>query len=163
MRSSPASTYRLIPMTEAHGCEICTWEYPEPYSIYSWRPWEHMLAQQEEFADPDIRSAQYRAVVDDEGRLCGFAQLFPIVGVTRLGFGLRPELCGAGGGAQFVRAIVDEALRVNPDNEIDLEVLTWNERAIRAYLRAGFEITDTYERMTPTGKGEFHCMVWKGA
>jgi ribosomal-protein-alanine N-acetyltransferase len=159
MNSSPPA-YRLVPMQESHCREICSWSYPTPYDLYNWRPWELMVSSHEEFADADIREAQYRAVVDEEGALCGFAQFFPITGVTRLGLGMRPDLCGAGLGVRFVRAIAEEALRMRPGNEVDLEVLTWNIRAIRTYSKAGFEITDTYERMTPTGMGEFHCMVW---
>ncbi|UUZ91549.1 GNAT family N-acetyltransferase [Paenibacillus sp. P25] len=153
--------FRLRPLTEEDGREICTWRYPAPYDTYNWKTWDEPLANREEFADPEIREAQYRAVVDAEGALCGFAQLFPLAGTTRLGLGMRPELCGAGRGEAFVRSIAAEAKRLSPQNEIDLEVLTWNKRAIRAYERAGFRMTDTYERKTPQGTGEFHCMVWE--
>ncbi|AEI46160.1 GNAT family N-acetyltransferase [Paenibacillus mucilaginosus] len=154
--------FRLAPLTEEQARVICTWTYPPPYDIYNWKPWETLLVRGEEFADPDIRQKQYRSVLDEEGRLTGFAQLFPMAGVTRLGLGLRPDLRGSGLGTAFVRAIAEEALRQKPANEIDLEVLTWNTRAIRTYEKAGFEITDTYERMTPNGPAEFHCMVWTG-
>jgi ribosomal protein S18 acetylase RimI-like enzyme len=93
--------------------------------------------------------------------LCGYAQLFPLVGVTRLGLGLRPDLCGRGLGSAFVKLIAQEACNRQPANEIDLEVLIWNTRAIKAYERAGFHITDTYERNTPTGPDIFHCMVFR--
>ncbi|MCP3775262.1 GNAT family N-acetyltransferase [Paenibacillus sp. MZ04-78.2] len=159
MQNEPKS-FHLVPMQEDHGPDVCTWSYPTPYDLYHWNSWEQMIARGEEFADPRIRKAQYRAVLDEAGELCGFAQFFPMVGVTRLGLGLRPDLCGQGSGEAFVRAIVREAKRSAPDNEIDLEVLTWNRRAIRTYERAGFVIMDTYERPTPEGTGEFHCMVW---
>lgn len=120
-----------------------------------------MLSEQEEFADPKLREEQYRAVLDEEGVLWGFAQFFPIVGVTRLGLGMRPDFCGLGYGIDFVRAIAAEAKRKAPSNEIDLEVLTWNIRAFRVYQKAGFVHTDTYDRMTPTGKASFYCMEWK--
>lgn len=121
-----------------------------------------MLREQTEFADPHIRAEQYRAVVDASGELSGFVQFFPIVGVTRLGLGLHPDLCGKGSGigVQFVQLLTREALRHAHGQEIDLEVLVWNERAIRTYERAGFTITDTYEKQTPTGMSNFHCMVY---
>ncbi|WP_314799918.1 GNAT family N-acetyltransferase [Paenibacillus roseipurpureus] len=123
-----------------------------------------MVRDQSEFADLELRDAQYRGVIDADGTLTGFVQFFPIVGVTRLGLGLRPELCGSSGGlgSRFVQLLVAEAQRQAPHQEIDLEVLVWNERAIRAYQRAGFAITDTYEKWTPTGTAEFHCMVYTG-
>ncbi len=157
-----SKSFRLVPMREEHGRDICTWRYSPPYDLYNWDSWDQMVTLAEEFGDPKIREAQYRAVLDESGELCGFAQFFPMVGVTRLGLGLRPDLCGQGSGVSFVRAIVQEAERSVPGCEIDLEVLTWNKRAIRTYERAGFVITDTYERPTPEGSGEFHCMVWTG-
>ncbi|NRF89941.1 GNAT family N-acetyltransferase [Paenibacillus frigoriresistens] len=156
--------WRIVPLTEANGHELCTWKYSPPYDLYNWSPWETMLQEKAEFADPQIRAEQYRAVVDENGILSGFVQFFPIVGVTRLGLGLRPDLCGKGSGigTQFVQILVQEAQRRTPQQEIDLEVLVWNKRAIQTYERAGFTITDTYDKRTPTGIAAFHCMVYNG-
>ncbi|UJF33594.1 GNAT family N-acetyltransferase [Paenibacillus hexagrammi] len=152
---------KIVPFTEDHGIEVCTWIYPPPYETYNWPSWQAMLQHEFEFADPDIRRDQYAAIVDQDGKLSGFAQFFPLAGVTRLGLSLRPELCGQGHGAQFMGIIVQEAKRRAPGQEIDLEVLVSNERAIRTYERKGFVITDTYEKMTPEGWDAFHCMVYQ--
>ncbi|MNU08365.1 Acetyltransferase (GNAT) family protein [compost metagenome] len=64
-------------------------------------------------------------------------------------------------GHLFMKAIVQAALARYPEREIDLEVLTWNQRAIRVYQKCGFTITDTYERRTPTGNKPFYCMVYE--
>jgi ribosomal protein S18 acetylase RimI-like enzyme len=154
--------FTLTPMTEEHGRAICSWSYPAPFDIYNWPSWEDMVKHEKEFADPHIRQEQYCAVLDANAELCGYAQFFPIVGVTRLGLGLRPDLCGKGYGVAFVRAIVKEAYRRSPGNEIDLEVLVNNRRAIRTYEKAGFAITDSYERLTPDGMNSFYCMVFQG-
>jgi ribosomal-protein-alanine N-acetyltransferase len=161
MIGEPAPNFHIVPLTEAHCRDICTWVYPAPYDTYNWQPWEKMLSSQEEFADEELRTEQYRAVVDDDGLLWGFAQFFPIVGVTRIGLGMRPNLCGKGYGVDFVQAIAAEAKQKTPSNEIDLEVLVWNVRAYRVYQKAGFVQTDTYTRKTPTGRESFYCMVWK--
>lgn len=152
--------WSIIPLTEEHGKAICTWVYDPPYAIYNWPSWEQMANDEYEFADPHLQQNQYGAAVDEHLALSGFAQFFPIVGVTRLGLGLRPDLCSKGIGSLYVRLLVQEAKRRSPQNEIDLEVLTWNERAIKTYQYSGFGITDTYERMTPTGNALFHCMVY---
>jgi ribosomal protein S18 acetylase RimI-like enzyme len=149
-------------MQEEHGKQICGWSYPEPYSVFNWSDWDELAARSEEFGDPGIRSSQYEAVFDESGELCGFAQFFPLEGWTRLGLGLRPDLCGQGLGPSFTQAIVDRARQRTPHNGIDLEVLTSNTRAIRAYAKTGFAIRDTYVRPTPTGPDEFHCMVYEG-
>ena len=116
-----------------------------------------------EFADPKLRREQYASVIDAEGQLVGFAQFFPLIGVVRLGVGMRPDLCGQGLGICFVALIVEELLPRSPECEIDLEVLTWNDRAIKVYERASFVITDTYYRGTPDGPAQFHCMVYDPA
>lgn len=155
--------FHIVPMEEAHGADICTWRYDSPYDIYSWLPWEQMKALDVEFGNPKLREEQYLSLLDDEGALAGFAQLFPLEGVTRLGIGMRPDLCGHGYGKEFVLTIVREALRRKPNNQIDLEVLTWNKRAIRAYQKSGFVITDLYEKMTPGGVSKpYYCMVFRG-
>jgi RimJ/RimL family protein N-acetyltransferase len=153
---------KLVPMTEEHARQICRWRYEGEYAVYNAASWEEMAERGEEFADPDIRARQYFSAVDDNGELCGFAQFFPLVGVTRIGLGLRPDLCGRGLGSRFAAMIASEARRRKPGDEIDLEVFTWNRRAIRAYEKAGFVRTDTYVRPTPAGPAEFHCMVYRG-
>lgn len=157
----------LAPLTEQNGKEICTWQYEAPYDIYNWDTWEAMFEAADEFADPVIRKEQYYGVFAHSGEwassslLLGFAQLFPMSGVTRLGLGLRPDLCGQGIGAAFVKSIVKAALEKAPSNQVDLEVLIWNTRAYKAYEQAGFVYEQTYERMTSRGKVEFHVMVYK--
>ncbi|MDO7908684.1 GNAT family protein [Paenibacillus sp. JX-17] len=153
--------FYVLPMQEADAAQICTWKYDPPYNVYGWLPWEQMKALEIEFGHPELRRKQYVSVIDDMDRLCGFAQYFPMQGVTRLGLGMKPSRCGRGTGSAFVRAVAEEARRRQPQDEIDLEVLTWNIRAIRAYESAGFRITDTYERQTPEGMQPFHCMVYE--
>lgn len=152
--------YEVRTMTEKEAEIVCGWHYEAPYDVYSWMPWDEMKKLGIEFGDSELREQQY-VTVYRANILQGFAQLFPLGGTTRLGIGMRPDRCGQGNGAAFVRAVVDEALRRVPGQEIDLEVLTWNQRAIKAYRRAGFAITDLYERMTPEGMKPFYCMVYQ--
>jgi ribosomal-protein-alanine N-acetyltransferase len=155
--------FQIVPMEDNHGKEISTWRYDSPYDVYSWLPWDQMKALDVEFGNPVLRAEQYVSLLDMNGELSGFAQYFPLTDVTRLGIGMRPDLCGHGRGKAFVLTIVEEALRRTPRNVIDLEVLTWNTRAIRAYQKAGFTITDLYEKMTPGGISKpFYCMVYRG-
>ncbi|MNZ75724.1 Mycothiol acetyltransferase [compost metagenome] len=160
-KGPPPSSMTIQELTDLHAREICQWRYEAPFDIYNWPSWETTQKEGIEFGDSSIRDAQYAAVLGANHELIGFAQFFPIVGVTRLGLGMRPDLCGQGLGPAFVQAILREAQRRAPHNEIDLEVLSWNTRAIRAYERVGFYIADTYTRMTPTGPAECHCMVYK--
>lgn len=149
----------IHPLDTSHAIQICEWVYDPPFHIYQWPSWQQMKEDGIEFGDSVLREKQYAAVLDSQFGLIGFAQFFPITGVTRLGLGLRPDLCGQGLGPAFTELIIREARRRSPQNEIDLEVLVWNTRAIRAYEQVGFHITDTYSRSTPTGIAECHCMV----
>jgi ribosomal protein S18 acetylase RimI-like enzyme len=74
---------------------------------------------------------------------------------------MRPDLCGQGLGKIYMETIITEAIHRNPDKEIDLEVHTWNKRAQKAYLNAGFKKTDEYARMTDAGREQFNCMVYQ--
>ena len=128
-----------------------------------------MQAEGQEFADSALRAAQYASVLDGKNRLIGFIQFFPLegdpIGTTRLGLGLRPDLCGlqSGIGVAFLRACTEEALRRDPRKAVDLEVLTWNLRAIKTYERSGFRVVDRYVRMTPAGEMDFLCMEYEGS
>jgi len=161
--SREVPVFAVGPMTEEHAMEICRWRYEPPYDMYNWDSWSNMVKTGYEFANPDIRRQQYRSVTAEGYGLCGFAQLFPMINVTRLGLGMRPDLCGKGYGASFVRAIVRTAQREAPGKEIDLEVITTNIRAIKTYEKAGFIITDQYEKPTEKGTLGFYCMVYDPA
>lgn len=150
----------MVPLEIQHAKQLCEWLYEPPYQLYGWSSWEDMQRDGIEFGDPVLRQLQYFAIVNQQSEFIGFAQLFPILGVTRLGLGLRPDLCSHGRGAAFAKFIAEETRLRAPQDAIDLEVLTWNWRAIRAYEKAGFRIEDTYIRPTKRGAGEFHCMVY---
>lgn len=152
---------RLEPMTEKDGQAICEWRYPSPYELFRWPAWESMLKHGREFGDPRIRREQYVAVRNaDNGELVGYVQLFPMDRTLRIGMGLRPDCCDRGWGTILAAMVVEEAKRRQPDAEIDLEVERWNKRAIRAYEKAGFIVTDEYERRASHGTVNVFCMVW---
>ncbi|CAM4470259.1 GNAT family N-acetyltransferase [Paenibacillus tarimensis] len=158
---SYAAGLYLAPLSEEYGRELCSWRYEPPYDLFNWPSWELMQQQGIEFGDPVIRERQYTAILDANHELTGYAQFFPLLGVTRLGLGLRPTLCSQGLGPAVVSLLIKEAFRRAPEDEVDLEVLTWNKRAVKAYQKAGFEITDRYCRPTPAGTGEFFCMIYQ--
>lgn len=158
-RESIAMT--IHPLEIEHAENICKWSYEAPFDIYNWPSWEKMKRDGTEFGDSVLRAAQYVAVLGNQLELIGYAQFFPIAGVTRLGLGLRPDLCSQGLGPAFAHCIALEARRREPEHEIDLEVLVWNKRAIRAYEQAGFCITDTYVITKQEGVSECHCMVFE--
>ncbi|MBJ6360775.1 GNAT family N-acetyltransferase [Paenibacillus sp. GCM10012307] len=154
-----AEQFTFCPLTEAYAQEACSWRYPPPYDVFERLSWEHQKAAEIDLGDPIVRDKQYLAIVDQHYILCGYVQLFPLSGVLRLGVGLRPDLCGQGLGAPLMRKLALEARRHAPGQEIDLEVPAWNVRAIKAYEKAGFHITDTYALKVGPDWQDVHCMV----
>ena len=158
-------TYSLITMSETHAMKICEWRYAAPYDTYNWPAWDIVQKQEIEFGDHDIRSSQYRSIIDGNETLIGFVQLFTLLETVRISLFLAPAFCGNGIGGQAIHWAIDEALLSYPNYEIDLEVETWNKRAIACYLRAGFNISDQYELPSRTGQPmkEVFCMVYEPA
>jgi ribosomal protein S18 acetylase RimI-like enzyme len=158
----PASTpaLSLVSMTEEDAAAICSWRYPPPYEGYEWPPWEMMVERGLEFGHAQIRLSQYLVARTERKELIGFIQLFPLDRAMRLGISLRPDCCSRGWGPLLTSMAVREARHRMPDAEIDLEVETWNERAVKAYGKAGFTITDEYERGNPDDCTRVYCMVW---
>jgi ribosomal-protein-alanine N-acetyltransferase len=153
-------TFRMTRLTEDYCQQICEWRYPAPFNIYNWPAWEQMMTHEMQFADQAIRESQFAAVIRSNDELIGYAQFFPIVHVTRLGLGLRPDLCSQGLGVHFVQSVIHEAIRRTPHCEIDLEVHTWNVRAQKTYEKVGFIVADEYELTTVNGVERFYCMVY---
>lgn len=149
-------------LSEENAKEICRWKYKPPYDVYNWWSWDKLIQLNEPITDPIKRQKDFLGVFTSDNKFIGFAVFSnPTKGVTRLGLGLKPNMCGKGLGKALMSLILEEVKKRYPDNKIDLEVLTWNKRAYKTYLESGFEVVETYERKTPTGKAEFHRMVYK--
>ena len=103
--TASANPFILTELSSQLAEALCTWRYPSPFDFYNWSSWEIMQQLGIEFGDAYIRNQQYAAALDAEGNFIGFAQFFPLLGVTRIGLGLRPDLCGQGLGLPFVQAI----------------------------------------------------------
>ncbi len=147
--------YRFVPMTEAYATTIVEqWKYEGEYAIYDYaHEAEHML-------DPAGWGAGVFAVLDAHGELVGELSVeffdsadhyleYDQYGDAAqrsgremwIGFGLRPDLVGQGLGPAFVTACARYAVRHfdYPGEYVRLGVAAFNERAIKAYERAGFE------------------------
>ena len=126
---------RIDLLTEAHAREIGEWRYEFPYEWYDTAADPLRI---ELFANPARRDG-LRAVVDDDGELIGFFNFVREGDEIRVGLGIRPDLTGRGLGAQFIEAGLDYATEEWAPKRFRLWVAWWNERALRAYRRAGFE------------------------
>ena len=126
---------RIEALTEEHAKEIAEWRYEFPYEWYDTASDPRRI---ELFANPARRDG-LRAVVDDDGKLIGFFNFVREGDEVRVGLGIRPDLTGQGLGATFIEAGLRYATEEWSPKRFRLWVAWWNERALRAYRRAGFE------------------------
>lgn len=150
--------YTFVPMNQEYATTIVdTWKYENEYSIYDYsNEAEHML-------DPEAWGRGLFAVLSGEGDLIGELSIEffdeqeqnteyhdfgdeALINQRELwvGWGLRPDLVGAGRGVEFVMACVEYAvLQCHYRGDYArLGVAAFNQRAIKAYAKAGFEIFD---------------------
>ena len=125
---------RIEALTEEQAQEIAGWRYEFPYE---WYDTASDPGRVELFANPARRDG-LRAVVDDDGELIGFWNFVPEGDEVRIGLGMRPDLTGRGLAQPFIKAGLEYAQREWRPRHFRLWVARWNERALRAYRRAGF-------------------------
>jgi ribosomal-protein-alanine N-acetyltransferase len=125
---------RIAPLSEEHARAVADWRYEFPYEWYDTAADPRRV---ELFANPARREG-LRAVVDEEGELIGFFNFVREGDEVRVGLGIRPDLTGRGLGAQFIQAGLRYASEEWAPRRFRLWVAWWNERALRAYRRAGF-------------------------
>jgi ribosomal-protein-alanine N-acetyltransferase len=125
---------RVEPLTDRHALEIATWRYEFPYEWYDTSADPRRV---ELLADPRRREG-LRAIVADEGSLVGFFNFVREGDEIRIGLGMRPDLTGRGLAQPFIAAGLDYARWEWRPKRFRLWVARWNERALRAYRRAGF-------------------------
>ena len=136
-------------MTRADADAIAPWRYEPPYDAYDWSEDPADLA---DLLDPAGWGDVWFAVDDaDTGELVGFAELHVIDDLVEIGLGMRPDLTGRGLGAPFTEAILHFARERWGPVRFGLDVLPWNERAMRAYERVGFSRGDLYVRRFDDG------------
>ena len=154
--------FTFTPMTADDAREIMAWQYEDPYSVYNWE------AEDDPAVMLDRRSPHY-AVRDERGEVIGFfaygssayvwgsgePHLYSEGKTIAIGLGMRPDLTGRGLGLAFVQAGLDFAREHFAPEGFRLYVLTFNERAIRVYERAGFERMGIYVQHNPAGDRDF--------
>lgn len=152
---------RMTDFTETHAKEICGWKYDGEYSIYNYPEWDKVCTEKWGIAIEEKRKNEFKAVIDDGNRLCGYIRLVNKNEHVLVGVGLKPSLCGQGLGKELMEMVKQQCKKAWPGRKIALEVRSFNKRAIKCYERAGFVQVDSYEKDTPIGFGEFARMETK--
>jgi [ribosomal protein S18]-alanine N-acetyltransferase len=156
--------FTLKQITRSDARAISRWRYEEPYSIYDGDPTSVDALLQPRFA--------YHSVYDERGDLTGYfcfgedAQvvagkrrgLYEVEPALDVGLGMRPDLTGRGLGEEFVHAGLRFARETYSPPAFRLTVATFNQRAIRVYERAGFEIVERFGADTQSADKEWLLM-----
>ena len=129
---------RVLPMTAGQAAGYLSWEYPAPYTLYN-IPTEY---RERELAVMEANIGSWFAVLDREERMIGFFEYsFDAAGRMEIGLGLRPDCTGQGCGADFTRLCVRFGREhYQYRGPVLLRVIQGNDRAFRAYRKAGFRV-----------------------
>ena len=134
------SACTLKAMDERAAAEISAWEYPPPFSMYTFKGRPNGWL----FNRAGWGSEQFYLAFGDKaiGQLaCQWED-----GQLWVGWSLHPGLCGLGEGRRFVQKCVQEIRRYTGyPGKIFLRVARSNARAVKAYQRAGFVYQETIQ------------------
>lgn len=159
--------YKINKMSINEAILISKWRYPEPYSIYSMDGGKEVVNE--------LLDGSYYSVIDDDGNLIGYycfgesAQVpigrqfgaYEDLGITDIGLGIRPDMCGHGLGYDFIRNGMVFAQIQFGTKSFRLTVAAFNKRAIKVYEKAGFEKVKSFERKTSDSTIIFEVMIKK--
>ena len=101
--------YRIVPLKRS----ICkktsaVGNMKENIPLYSYSSWEMAVRNHWEIADAKVRGQEYRGVLNKAGELIGYFKMHQDENSeVEIGLGMRPEECGQGKGADFVKTITD--------------------------------------------------------
>lgn len=132
-----------------------TWHYKGIYSFYD------MVEDPEDFEEiisASLRGNRYFQVVNDD-ELLGYFCIEPISSEkAEIGLGLKPDLTGQGLGLSFLLLIESFILKQQKYKTFVLSVVSFNERAIKVYLKAGYLKVGTEIVTSNNSKYEFIIM-----
>jgi len=137
-------------MTEDYASNISRWKYDDIYSFY-----DH-----DENDTSGYMDGTHFACLNADGELIGYfcfgaEARIPTVendvyddAYLDVGLSLRPDLCGKGYGLAFFNNGLNYGKKLYGTNKFRLSVATFNERAIKLYMKLGFctqrEVTNSY-------------------
>ncbi len=116
--------------------QICDWKYETPYSVYDNITYEEAVKRQAAITQTE-NADNYLCFWNDK-TLVAYTSIILKEEKVYIGIGVAPQFCGQGSGNVYLNKTVIEAQKRYPDKEIWVQVRSWNERAIKCYLKSGF-------------------------
>ena len=163
MKGNKTISYTVSEMTVEDAKKIGTWKYAPPYSIYS-------MTDDPESIEELTDGTYYSVYNNDEliGYFCygkntqvpgGIKEgLYADENLIDIGLGLRPDLTGKGHGLCFFTTGLDFGKHKYGRKPFRLTVATFNQRAIKLYEKAGFQMVAQFINKRGEKETEFFVM-----
>lgn len=126
----------IKPMTVEAAKQICSWRYEPPYDVYDYLTYEAALNEQA--AITKIENADNYICFWNNVILVAYTSVISKDRKIYIGIGIAPQFCGQGMGETFLNQTILECKRRYSGKEIWVQARSWNERAIKCYLKCGF-------------------------
>lgn len=152
-------------MSRRDAEKIAQWVYEPPYDIYN------MNGSRESINE--LLDGSSISVLDENGGLTGFfcfgtsaripaglqAGAYQRRDALDIGLGLHPERCSQGHGVSFLEIGLRYAAEQFHTDTFRLTVAAFNQRAIRVYEHAGFQIIHQFSRALSSQETEYIVML----
>lgn len=158
----------INPVTEKDVQTFVLWRYEPPYDVYNViddpTNNEKMQEQIRYFLDPAVNCHVITDTSSDPLGFITFGADGQVPGgdysadALDIGMGIRPDLTGQGQGHEFITAAINFAMKTYQPTMLRTTVATFNTRAQRLCLRAGFTIIDEFVATTWTKK-PFYVLI----
>lgn len=140
----------IKPMNVEAAKQICSWRYEPPYNVYDYLSYEAALNEQA--AITKTENADNYLCFWNDVTLVAYTSIIPKGENLYIGIGVAPQFCSQGMGETFLNQTILECKRRCSCKEIWVQVRSWNERAIKCYIKCGFvekyrdTITDRFNK-----------------
>ncbi len=149
----------LVPLSRDALKEMCQWEYEAPYEAYS------IKGHCDEYLLDESTWGTEQFCLVQEGILLGQVACQYEGNDLWVGWSMAPKFTGKGYGAAFTEHCVKELCRIKDHSgRVLLRVSARNQRAIKAYQKAGFQYVQTIqdEIAYSDNMEDFWVMEWTG-
>lgn len=138
----------LVPMNEKYAREISNWKYTGQYNLYS-------FSNNEETIEELMNGTYYVYLTMNKSEIIGYFCIGESARIPTLeeyiydeeyldiGLGMRPDLCGKGLGYNFLLSGLEFLGEKYNKKKFRITVLSKNIRAIKLYIKIGFEEINT--------------------
>ena len=129
-------------MKDEYARQIINWKYEDEYAVYNLPSFEECIDKNYRIVRETEKKNYIVYVLDSE--VIFFSSVRLKDNKIYLGVGLKPDYCGKGYSTYFLEDIIKSIKKKYPNTIINLDVRTWNKRAIKSYEKVGFKIVDTF-------------------